>query len=116
PTSAEREALVESLAKTYGSRLAVQVLPDDVTALVNEAARRLIELGVLRDRPDLLAPSSTPTERAAEVAGDLLGLARPTFFGRLAGRLGEAHERRLEGYVKSLNWELFDRAVGATNW
>ena len=27
PTSAEREALVESLATTYGERLAVQVLP-----------------------------------------------------------------------------------------
>ena len=31
PTSAERERLIESLSKTYGDRLAVQVLPDDVT-------------------------------------------------------------------------------------
>ena len=33
PTPAEREALIESLAKTYGDRLAVQVLPDDVNAV-----------------------------------------------------------------------------------
>ena len=42
---AEREALIEPLAKTYGDRLAVQVLPDDVTGLVNDAARRLIDAG-----------------------------------------------------------------------
>ena len=41
--AAEREALVESLAKTYGDRLAVQVLPDDVSRAGRrrrEAARR----------------------------------------------------------------------------
>ena len=116
PTPAEREALIDALAKTYGDRLAVQVLPDDVTELVNDAARRLIALGVLRDRPDLLAPPPTPLERAAEAAGDVLGFAKPTLFtpDRRAPRAD--HEHRLEERIKSLNWELFDRAVGAANW
>ena len=80
PTPAEREALVESLAKTYGDRLAVQVLPDDVTGWSTTPRKRLVELGVLRDRPDLLAPPPAPLERAAEAAGDVLGFARPTLF------------------------------------
>jgi Cu(I)/Ag(I) efflux system membrane protein CusA/SilA len=116
PTPAGRETLIASLAKTYGDRLAVHVLPDDVTSLVNEAAKRLIELKVLRDRPDLLAPAPSRLERAAEAAGDLLGQARPTLFSRIAEHLAARHEHGLKERMKSLNWELFDRAVGATNW
>jgi Cu(I)/Ag(I) efflux system membrane protein CusA/SilA len=116
PTPSEREALVASLATTYGGRLAVQVLPDDVTGLVNETAKRLIELEVLRDRPDLLTPNPSPLERAADAAGDALGLSKPTLFSRIAEQLSAAHEHRLKARVKSLNWEIFDRAVGATDW
>ena len=97
PTAAEREALVEPLAKTYGDRLAVQVLPDDVTELVNDAARRLVDLGVLRDRPDLLAPPPAPLERAAEAAGDVLGFARPTLFTRIAEHLAADHDAPARG-------------------
>ncbi|HZW29513.1 MAG TPA: efflux RND transporter permease subunit, partial [Isosphaeraceae bacterium] len=108
----QREALVESLSKTYGDRLAVQVLPDDVTSLVHEARKQLIDLGVLRDRADWLTTVPSHGEWAAEV----LGLARPTLFGRITEQLAIAHEHRLTERVKSLNWEIFDRAVGATNW
>ena len=90
--------------------------PDDVTQLIHDAAQRLVDLGVLRDRPDLLTPRPAPLERAAELAGDVLGFARPTLFTRIAEHLDADHDRRLEERIKSLNWELFDRAVGAANW
>src|SRR5262249_14372806 len=93
-----------------------QVLPVDVTGLVNEAARRMIEQGVLRGRPSLLAPAGSLVERAAAAAGDVVGLARPTLFSRIAERLAGRDEHRPEGRTKALNWELFDRAVGAANW
>jgi len=113
---AEREALIEPLARTYGGQLAVKILADDVTLLVNDASRRLVLLGVLRDRPDLLAPVPAPLERAALAAGDLLGLAKPTLFARIAEHLDADHARRLKERIKSLNWTIFDRAVGAANW
>ncbi len=116
PTSDERSALIESLAKTYGDRLAVQVLPDDVTRLINDARKRLVDLGVLRDRADLLTPPPTSFERAAGAAGDMLGFARPSLFTRIAEDLEGGHTRRLGERMKSLNRELFDRAVGAANW
>ena len=56
PTAAERETLIEALSQTYADRLAVQVLSDDASRLVNDASKRLIDLGILRNRPDLLAP------------------------------------------------------------
>ena len=115
-TAEERASLMESLANPYGDRLAVHVLPDDVSSLVRDAARRLVDLGVLRDRPDLLSPAPNVLEQAAEAAGDLLGFVKPTLFTRLADYLIKAHERRLTERVKSLNWEIFDRTVGTTNW
>jgi len=42
----------------------VQVLPDDVTQLVNDVVKRLVELGVLTNRPDLLSPPLNPMEPA----------------------------------------------------
>jgi Cu(I)/Ag(I) efflux system membrane protein CusA/SilA len=116
PTSAEREALVEALAKTYGDRLAVRVLPDDVTRLVDDAAKRLIDLGALRDRPDLLTPTPALLERATASARDVLGFAKPTLFTRIAEHLEADHTHRLKERAKTLNWELFDRAVGAADW
>ena len=116
PTPAEREALVELLAKTYGGRLAEEVLPDDVTGLVRDAVRRLVALGVLSDRPNLLNPPPAPLERAAEEVGDVLGFAKPTLFTRIADHLVTDHEHRLRERTKVLNWELFDRAVGAATW
>ena len=108
--------MIESLSKTHGERLAIHVLADDVNEVIREAARRLVDLGVLRDRPDLLTPPPAPLDQAAEFAGDVLGFARPTLFSRIADHLSAEHERRLKEKIKSLNWELFDRAVGAVNW
>ena len=48
PTPAERTALVEELAKTFADRLTVQALADDVNALLDDAGKRLVEMGVLR--------------------------------------------------------------------
>ena len=112
PTRAEREAIVESSSKTYGDRLSVQVLSDDVEDLVRDASRRLVEIGVLLDRPDLLAPTPPALERATEAAGDVLGFARPTLFTRIADRLAAQHDHRLKDRMKAINWEIFDRAVG----
>ena len=87
-----------------------------MTRLVDDAARRLIDLGILRNRPDLLTPPLGPLERAAEAVGDVLGFAKSTLFTRIAEHLEADHTHRLEERVKALNWELFDRAVGAADW
>jgi Cu(I)/Ag(I) efflux system membrane protein CusA/SilA len=115
-TTADQEAILEPLTKMYGDRLATQVLPDDVSGLLRDAARRLVSLGVLHDRPDLLSPVPSRLEQAVDAAVDALGLVRPTLFTRIADHLLAEHTRRLEERTKSLNWELFDRAVGTSTW
>jgi Cu(I)/Ag(I) efflux system membrane protein CusA/SilA len=115
-TPDERESLVESLAQTYGDRLAVAVLPDDVSRLIDDVGKRLIQLGVLSDHALLTARPAGLLERGAAAAAEALGFARSSVLARISGRLSGERSRRLAERVKSLNWELFDRAVGAANW
>ncbi len=113
--STERETLVHALATSYGDRLATCVLTDDVTLVINESARRLKAMGVFRDRADVLNPPPTPLERASEMLGDVLGYTGPNLIARITEHVEAEHSRRLKERVKSLNWELFDRAVDAAN-
>ena len=78
---AEREALVEAAGEDLRrpARVRGPARRRDAS-WSSDAARRLVALGVLRDRPDLLTPAAAPLERAAEAAGDVLGFARPTLF------------------------------------
>jgi Cu(I)/Ag(I) efflux system membrane protein CusA/SilA len=115
-TPEERTALAVTLAQTYGDRLAVEPLPDDVSALVKDAVKRLVALGVLRDRPDLLAPPPGPLEKVLAVAGEVVGSRPQDLFGQDSDRLVAAHQERLKERTRHLNWELFDRAVGTATW
>lgn len=111
PAPAERETLAKELGSVHGGRLALEPRYDDVTALVKDASKRLIALGVVEDRPELLSPPPGPWERAAEAAGELLGKGRETLFTRISDHIVRTHEEKLKERMKSLNWELFDRAV-----
>jgi Cu(I)/Ag(I) efflux system membrane protein CusA/SilA len=111
PKADERKTLVESLAKTYGDRLALMVLPDDANELVRDLSRRLVSLGMLKDGPDLMSPRPKLSEQAVDFASDVLGFEKPTLFTRITEHLTAEHDRRLKERTKTLNWELFDRAV-----
>ena len=111
PTPDERTGLVAALTAVHGDRLAADAAPGDAPDAINDAARRLVALGVLRASPNLLAPPPTALERVAAAAGDLVGLDRATLTTRIADRLAEARVRRAEARIKTLNYELFDRAA-----
>ena len=115
-TKVERENLAKTLGAVYGERLSLEPRFDDVTALVKDASRRLIDLGVLRDAPDLLSPQPSSWERATDAMGDVIGREKETLFTRITDRLVAGHEEKLKERMKSLNWELFDRAVGTGTW
>ncbi|HEV3122860.1 MAG TPA: efflux RND transporter permease subunit, partial [Isosphaeraceae bacterium] len=112
----QREALLGQLAPAYADRLAVNVLPDDVTKLVHDAARKLVATGVLRDSPNLLNPRPGAIQWASEEAAQMAGWPKPNLLDRMADHLAAEHDRRLQWRTRQLNWELFDQAVGAATW
>ncbi|WP_422929781.1 efflux RND transporter permease subunit [Singulisphaera sp. PoT] len=114
-TQDERIGLIIEFLPRYGERFAISILPDDVGEVIRESARKLVALGVLKDRPDLLNPAPTPTEQVTEAARDVLGFSKPTLFTRIAHQVESAHDRRMLDRTKTLNWELFDRAVSVVN-
>lgn len=116
PTADERAGLARSLGAAYGARLALEPRFDDVTVVVRDAARRLVEMGVLAEHADLLSPPPGGWERAADAVGEVLGRGKETLFTRITARLARAHEEKLKARIKALNWELFDRAVGDATW
>ncbi len=111
PTEAELSALIAELSSIYGDRLALQPRHDDVASLIRDASRRLVQLGVLRAGPDLLAPPISTLDRVRESASELLGAGRPTLFTRLNEHLIATHDAKLMDHIKTLNWELFDAAI-----
>ncbi len=62
-TPAERDTLIESLSTRHGERIAVQVLPDEVSRLVSDAAAGLVERGVLREPRPARAGTLEPRAR-----------------------------------------------------
>ncbi|AMV38110.1 efflux RND transporter permease subunit [Planctomyces sp. SH-PL62] len=116
PTATEREDLAKALGAVHGARLALEPRFDDVTDVVKDASRRLVAFGVLEERPDLLSPTPSTWERATAAVGEVLGREKATLFTRVTERLVAAHEEKLKERTKSLNWELFDRAVGTGTW
>ena len=111
-TATARNTVLEPLAAAFGDRLARGVAPDDVAEVIQQASRRLVALGVLDDRPDLLSPPPSTVDQMTEVVGDLFGFAHPTLAARVTEEIVRSHARRLEERIKTLNYELFDRGVG----
>ncbi|WP_435007605.1 efflux RND transporter permease subunit [Tundrisphaera lichenicola] len=111
PTGPEREDLIGMLSASYGDRLAIDPRPEDVRAAAEDASKRLVDLGVLEDRADLLAPRSRGWERASEAVGELIGSPKETFFTRLHASVVERHDSLMKARMKSTNWDLFDSAV-----
>ncbi len=116
PTATEREELAGTLAQTYGERLSLEPRLDDVTALVKDASKRLVETGVLEGDQELLSPRPGAWERAAETVGEFMGSPKETLFTRITARVVEVHEEKLKQRMRSLNWELFDTAVPSATW
>ena len=111
-TADERRSLIEGLAKTYGDRLAVLVLSDDVSDIVRDAARRLISLGVLRDRRHLLTPRPA-LESGSPTSPETSSALRSRRYSHDSPIIWSPRRRRLVERTKSLNWRSSICAVGA---
>ena len=95
----ERAELIEALAASLCDHLALEPLYDDVAALGRDAVTRLVALGVLRERSDLLATTPGPLEQAREIVGEIFGARTPDLFTRMTDHLIAAHQDAAQGAV-----------------
>ncbi|MFO0909521.1 MAG: efflux RND transporter permease subunit [Isosphaeraceae bacterium] len=112
PLSADdRKTLVEELSRTYADHLAQEPLLDDVNALLVQASKALVKLGVLASRTNLLDPPPQPLEALVEAPAEWLGLPHKGLGERIHEKVVEASHSRWKKQISTLNWELFDRTV-----
>ncbi|MBP7747439.1 MAG: efflux RND transporter permease subunit [Phycisphaerae bacterium] len=115
-TDAELNPLVARLADTHGRLLVEVPRREELTKLIEAATDGLDALGVVQRTPELLLLPASPW-RAIEDAL-LTALERPA--ATLSSKLFASFEKRLEAEwvqrVKTLNWELEDRAAGTLLW
>ena len=109
PTPSELDELLAELEDQFGEPLATAVLPDDVAAAVHLATSRLRDLGVLEEGETEL-PQPGLAQRVRQTLVDLLRPQTASPSG-LAAALTARSEELLDARIRTLNWQLFDRAV-----
>jgi Cu(I)/Ag(I) efflux system membrane protein CusA/SilA len=111
PTKADRRAVIEALAPTYGARLALDPSRNDVRPMVEAMAERLAAAGILRPGTAGLSLRQDMIERLRATGTQAVGLDVPDLFDRITSDLAAEHASQEKAHIQSLNWELFDRAV-----
>ena len=112
----ESQAIAANLRPTFGSRLAESPDLITVTQLSQRVAEHLADIGAVDPEADLLLLRQTTVGRFAGALGEFLGRQRETFFTRLLSTITDQHQNAWEQRVKTLNWELVDRAGAAYTW
>ncbi|MBI3269290.1 MAG: efflux RND transporter permease subunit, partial [Planctomycetes bacterium] len=115
PGAAEREAIVGAVNPAVALRLARLPRQEEVGATVEQIAKRLDAAGCVRRSPDLLAIVETPAEAVLADVGEVLGRRRTTFQERQLDALEAERGGLWAERVRTLNWELFDRAGPAVS-
>ena len=111
----ERDSLLNELTSEFGTRLAVQVLEDDVRQLTGVLLARFTEMGMFLQGTSVRERSPNFLEFGVEAIGDFLGVHKETPLEKLVEQIQLQHDKLLKAKIKEIDWELFDRAVGTLN-
>ncbi|MBI5366120.1 MAG: efflux RND transporter permease subunit [Planctomycetes bacterium] len=112
PGVAVRAGFAGEVGPDVALRLAQLPRLEEVAATLELLLGRLEAAGCIRRTPDLLALDEGPLEAALADAGEVLGRKRRSFQERQLEALNAQRGELWTERVKTLNWELFDRAGG----
>jgi len=108
--------LAVELTPKFGHWLAKAPSIEDTTALCQDVARGLADLGVLTDVADSLELKRSLLSRVAGDFGELLGGEHPTFANSVNSDIQGERTRLWADRVHEVNWELFDNGTKAFTW
>jgi copper/silver efflux system protein len=111
PSTAERNRLIDQLAKSHGARMADPLVEQAVADLVRDALGGLVALGVFPSVSILSTPNRSPITRTGEFLGDLIGVTPKSFDQGMMELLAVKQHSRTADRIQLLNRELFDLAA-----
>ena len=117
-TDPDKEAreLATRLTADYGPWLAKIPALEDVDRLSRDVARRLAEVGAVKDPAGSLAVAAPFRGRLLGWAAETLGGEKKTFAGEVLSVVTDRRMKLWNERVKTVNWELLDRGVEAYTW
>jgi Cu(I)/Ag(I) efflux system membrane protein CusA/SilA len=108
--------LTAELTRKYGHWLTKASSIEDTTALCQDVARRLAEVGAVNDVADSLELKRSGVALVASDFAELLGGAHPTFASSVNSDIDGERTRLWANRVREINWELFDNGTKAFTW
>jgi len=116
PSAAQLDALAQPLARDHGVLLVEVPRKEEMTKLVTAAAEHLVELGVVKQRSDLLLPRDTAWVAVKDALVTAVGGEKTSVFQDLFERFTKGQHDAWVARVKVLNWELEDHAGDTMVW
>jgi len=120
PDGVDEEAEIDrfaiELTPKFGHWLAKAPSIEDTTALCQDVANSLAELGAVSNQVESLELKESVAERLASDIGELFGADRKTFASTVNSDISEERMRLWRERVHDVNWELFDRGTEAFTW
>ncbi len=112
----EIESLTTALTPKYGHWLAESPSLEDVTQISQDVAKRLAELGAIKDAVGGLELNQSPFDELTNGIEELFGAARKTLATELLHSIDDERMRLWRERVKQIDWELFDRGTEIFTW
>lgn len=116
PSFAQLDAIAEPLTKDHGLLLVEVPRKEEMTKLITAAVERLVELGVVKQQPELLLPRDTTLVTIKDALVTAVGGETTSVFQDLFDRFEKRHYDQWVARIKVLNWELQDHAGDTMVW
>jgi Cu(I)/Ag(I) efflux system membrane protein CusA/SilA len=114
PSDVDRVA--GQLEKDFAAILTAGSGQADVNRLVQRIAEKLAAENKIEQTPDLLTADFHPLYDAYLGVMSVMGVERPTLFTQMLDFIERRRDAHWRGRVRTLDYELFDQAVGAYDW
>lgn len=108
--------LISELSAEYGQQLVEYADLTIVEVLTKRVVERLVDDNRVQSSPNLLLLKPGMIESTLRDVGDVLGIARPTFFSQVLAAIEAKRNDLWLQHVKEWNWKLFDQAVPYFTW
>ncbi|MBI2942879.1 MAG: efflux RND transporter permease subunit [Candidatus Wallbacteria bacterium] len=116
PAPSALNEISEHLARRHGEKLALQPLAVELTDAVDELVRQLAARGLVAPGPELLALEQGGVGAIVAQVKEAIGAPRQTLQTRLLAALERRRDEHWRDRIKTLNWELSDRAPAVLIW
>jgi len=116
PTAGQIDQMADPLVKDHGLSLVEVPRQDEMTRLVTAATQVLVQAGAADPSPELLVTPDTAWNSFRDSVAAVTGGEKTTVLTELFDRFQKRLDKQWRQRVRTLNWELEDKAFDVMVW